>query len=149
MPDGHSQTIARLIRLHETDNVAIVANDRGLPAGSVTPDGLTLTKRIPLGHKVALADISQGAEIRRYGTVIGTALEPIPRGAWAFEARVRMPEPPDLATVPRPQRRPNPLPKLEGYSFEGFRNPDGSVGTRNVLAGHRQLKPRGTLLLKF
>src|SRR3954453_20156887 len=92
MPDGHSQTIARLIRLHETDNVAIVANDRGPPPGSVTADGLTLTERIPLGHKVALADIAQGAGIRRYGTVIGTALEPIPRGAWVSEARVQMPD---------------------------------------------------------
>jgi len=25
-------------------------------------------------------------------------------------------------------------PALEGYTFEGYRNPDGSVGTRNVLA---------------
>ena len=25
------------------------------------------------------------------------------------------------------------LPPLEGYTFQGFRNPDGSVGTRNVL----------------
>jgi altronate dehydratase len=23
---------------------------------------------------------------------------------------------------------------LEGYTFEGYRNPDGSVGTRNILA---------------
>ena len=27
-----------------------------------------------------------------------------------------------------------PLPPLEGYTFEGFRNADGSVGTRNILA---------------
>src|SRR5690606_35285702 len=26
------------------------------------------------------------------------------------------------------------LPALDGYSFEGYRNPDGSVGTRNILA---------------
>ncbi|WP_066343637.1 galactarate dehydratase, partial [Azohydromonas lata] len=26
------------------------------------------------------------------------------------------------------------LPPLEGFTFEGFRNPDGSVGTRNLLA---------------
>ena len=26
------------------------------------------------------------------------------------------------------------MPPLEGYTFEGFRNPDGSVGTRNILA---------------
>jgi galactarate dehydratase len=26
------------------------------------------------------------------------------------------------------------LPPLEGYTFDGYRNPDGSVGTRNILA---------------
>src|SRR4030095_15708779 len=32
---------------------------------------------------------------------------------------------------PRPAR---PLEPLEGYTFEGYRNADGSVGTRNILA---------------
>lgn len=27
-----------------------------------------------------------------------------------------------------------PLPPLEGYTFEGYRNPDGTVGTKNMLA---------------
>ena len=31
-------------------------------------------------------------------------------------------------------RVPAPLPPLEGYTFEGYRNPDGSVGTKNILA---------------
>ena len=26
------------------------------------------------------------------------------------------------------------MPALEGYTFEGYRNTDGSVGTRNLLA---------------
>src|SRR4029450_1074729 len=34
-----------------------------------------------------------------------------------------------IATAPR-----QPLPPLEGYTFEGYRNADGSVGTRNILA---------------
>jgi galactarate dehydratase len=28
---------------------------------------------------------------------------------------------------------PQPLPPLSGYTFEGYRNPDGSVGTKNIL----------------
>ncbi len=28
---------------------------------------------------------------------------------------------------------PEPLPPLEGYTFEGYRNADGSVGTKNLL----------------
>ena len=34
------------IRMHERDNVAIVANDGGLPAGSVLPSGLELRDRV-------------------------------------------------------------------------------------------------------
>jgi galactarate dehydratase len=30
--------------------------------------------------------------------------------------------------------KPESLPPLEGYTFEGYRNADGSVGTRNILA---------------
>lgn len=30
-------------------------------------------------------------------------------------------------------KRPSPEP-LDGYTFEGYRNADGSVGTRNILA---------------
>jgi galactarate dehydratase len=39
-----------------------------------------------------------------------------------------------LDDLPLATRVPAPLPPLEGYTFEGFRNPDGSVGTKNVLA---------------
>ena len=124
----------RYIKLHADDNVAIVANDRGLPAGSVFADGLTLRERVPQGHKFALVDIAAGEAIRRYGAVIGTALADISRGAWVAEKLVRMPDAPDLARLSNTRAAVSPMPKLEGYTFEGFRNPDGSVGTRNVLA---------------
>ena len=38
------------IRMHERDNVAIVANDGGLGAGSELPSGLVLRDRVPQGH---------------------------------------------------------------------------------------------------
>ena len=53
------------IRMHERDNVAIVANDGGLPAGSVLPSGLVLRERVPQGHKVALVDIAADAPVLR------------------------------------------------------------------------------------
>jgi galactarate dehydratase len=45
-----------------------------------------------------------------------------------------MPAAPVLEGLPLATVRPLPLPPLEGYSFEGYRNADGSVGTRNILA---------------
>jgi galactarate dehydratase len=46
--------VPRLIRMHENDNVAIVANDFGLPAATQI-NGLRLREHVPQGHKVAFA----------------------------------------------------------------------------------------------
>lgn len=122
-----------LIRMHPADNVAIVANDGGLPAGTVV-DGITLREHVPQAHKVALADLDEGAEVRRYNVVIGRALRALPAGTWVHERLLHMPPARKLENLPLATRRPPALPPLEGYTFEGYRNPDGSVGTRNILA---------------
>jgi galactarate dehydratase len=121
------------IRVHESDNVAIVVNASGLPAGTVFPSGLTLREHVPQGHKVNLVDLAEGAAIRRYGEVIGTALRPIPAGSWIEESLVRMPAAPSLDNLPLATRVPSAPVPLEGYTFEGYRNADGTVGTRNLL----------------
>src|SRR6476661_5779033 len=53
------------IKMHECDNVAIVANDGGLPAGAEFPSGLKLVDKVPQGHKVALVDLEAGAPVQR------------------------------------------------------------------------------------
>src|ERR1700758_519875 len=72
----------RYIKLNARDNVAIVVNDFGLPAGSTFACGLTLRAFVPQGHKVALSDIAEGEPIIRYGEVIGHAATPIKAGDW-------------------------------------------------------------------
>ena len=122
------------ITMHPADNVAIVANDGGLPAGAVLPGGLVLLDRVPQAHKVALADIPEGGAVRRYNVVIGYALRPIPAGSWVHERLLRMPDARALDGLPVATVRPAPQEPLAGYTFEGYRNADGSVGTRNILA---------------
>ncbi|MDA8520705.1 galactarate dehydratase [Acidovorax sp. NCPPB 4044] len=122
------------IRIHAADNVAIVANDGGLPAGTTFADGLRLVDTVPQGHKVALADLAEGEAIRRYDVVIGYALKALPRGSWVHEKVMRMPTAPELDGLPIATVRPPPAAPLTGYTFEGYRNADGSVGTRNILA---------------
>jgi galactarate dehydratase len=122
------------IRMNECDNVAIVANDGGLPAGAVLPCGLALVDRVPQGHKVALVDIATDAPVVRYGIPIGYALKDIAAGSWVHERLLKMPEARGLEGLPIATVKPAPLPPLEGYTFEGYRNADGSVGTRNILA---------------
>jgi len=120
--------------MHAADNVGIVANDGGLPAGTVFPSGLALREQIPQGHKVALVDLPSGTAVRRYDVTIGYAQKDIPAGSWVHERLLRMPEARSLEDLPLATVRPRPLAALEGYTFEGYRNADGSVGTRNLLA---------------
>jgi galactarate dehydratase len=132
-----SETVAaapHCIQVHPADNVAIVANDGGLPAGSVLPGGTVLIEKVPQGHKVSLVDLAEGDPVRRYNVVIGYALQALPRGSWLHERRLRMPAAPELEGLPVATVKPPPLAPLTGYTFEGYRNPDGSVGTRNILA---------------
>lgn len=127
-------TVPLHIRMHALDNVAIVANDGGLPAGATFADGLCLVERVPQGHKVALLDIAQGVAVRRYNVPIGYARKDISAGSWVHERLLDMPGARGLDDLPIATARPEPMPPLQGYTFEGYRNADGSVGTRNILA---------------
>ncbi|MCV2359759.1 galactarate dehydratase [Paucibacter sp. TC2R-5] len=122
------------IRMQIGDNVAIVVNDGGLHAGSQFADGLALLERVPQGHKVALTDIPSGSPVLRYGVSIGLAIQDIKAGAWVHEKLLAMPSARSLDELPICTVASPALAPLEGYSFEGYRNADGSVGTRNILA---------------
>ena len=123
-----------IIRMHMSDNVAIVANDGGLPAGTALPDGLVLIDKVPQGHKVALTDIAQGAQVRRYNVSIGRAKQDIAAGRWVHERLLDMPGARALSGLPMSTVKAPVLPALQGHTFQGYRNADGSVGTRNILA---------------
>jgi len=49
------------------------------------------------------------------------------------EERMRLPIAPPLDNLPLATSAPPPMPPLEGYTFQGFLNDDGSVGTKNIL----------------
>src|SRR5688500_12628483 len=122
------------IHMHAADNVAIVANDGGLKAGATFADGLVLVDNVPQGHKVSLTDLAEGDAVVRYNVPIGYALKAIPRGSWVHERLLKMPAARELEGLPIATVKPPAPPPLEGYTFEGYRNLDGSVGTRNILA---------------
>jgi galactarate dehydratase len=121
------------IQVHQRDNVAIIANPEGLPAGTHFSDGLTLKERIPQSHKVALRHLQPGDPIRRYGQVIGTATRSIAPGSWVHHDAIELPRAPALDDLPLATAPPEPQPVLPGYAFDGFPNADGSVGTKNIL----------------
>lgn len=123
----------RYVRLHDDDNVVVVVNDQGVAEGSRFPDGLQVIEGVPQSHKVATVDIPEGGEVLRYGQIIGYALQAIPRGSWVQESQLKMPSAPPLDSLPMSNAVPGKLPALEGFTFQGYRNADGTVGTRNIL----------------
>ena len=137
-PQAAPQRSPLLIRMHPADNVAIVANDGGLAAGTVMhggiAHGLVLKDKVPQGHKAALVDIPAGAVVRRYNVSIGTAKADIAAGSWVHERRLTLPAARTLQGLPMATVVAKVQAPLTGYTFKGYRNADGSVGTRNILA---------------
>jgi galactarate dehydratase len=101
--------------------------------GHAVPGGLTLVERVPQGHKVALVDLAAatGAALQRGHRPRG---EGDPARELGARERCEMPAARSLEGLPISTVKRAPLEALEGYTFEGYRNADGSVGTRNILA---------------
>ena len=108
-------------------------NPDGVARGASFPNGLTAREAIPQAHKITLAAIAQGEPVVRYGQVIGHARQDTQAGSWVREDMLDLPTAPPLDALPLATAIPAPLPPLEGYTFDGYRNADGSVGTKNLL----------------
>ncbi len=121
------------IRVNPLDNVAIIVHHEGAAAGTQLPGGIVARERVPQSHKIALCDFEPGEPIVRYGQAIGYANRAIPVGSWVREDLIDMPLPPPLDRLPLSTAVPPAPEPLTGFTFEGFRNSDGSVGTRNIL----------------
>lgn len=121
------------VQVDRRDDVAIIVNPEGVPGGARFGPGLESTEAIPQSHKIALREFAQGDPVVRYGQVIGIANRAIPAGAWVREEMLDLPEAPPLDELPLATAIPATPPPLEGYTFEGYRSTDGTVGTKNLL----------------
>ena len=121
------------VRINEADNVAIIVDPEGAEAGRTSSSGLKVLERIPQSHKVALCPVERGAPVVRYGQVIGLANRPVEAGQWVREEMIDLPAAPRLDDLPLSTAVPAALPAIENCTFEGYRNSDGTVGTKNIL----------------
>lgn len=121
------------VRVHPSDNVGIIVHPDGAAPGVRDASGFTMRERIPQAHKVALCAIERGEPVLRYGHIIGYANRAIEAGAWMRQEFLETPKPPPLDALALATAPPAPLPPLAGYTFEGFRNANGSVGSKNIL----------------
>ena len=122
------------IHLNEADNIA-VARVPLAQGNEVRVDGIDIGVRdsIPAGHKVALKSIPTGANIIRYGQVIGRARIPIEPGQHVHTHNVAFDELTFDYEFPVGER------KLENTArnvptFLGYAREDGRAGTRNYIA---------------
>ena len=130
LPTAENSTIL----LHASDNVAVARVP--LSAGQtirVAGREVTAVDPIPAGHKIAIALIPSGAEVRRYGQVIGRAKQTIDPGRHIHTHNLAFDEGhrdyvfpvTEVAYPPSPAKMP---------TFLGYQRPDGRAGTRNYLA---------------
>lgn len=119
---------------HAGDDVA-VARQR-IPAGSLINDNgaiFTVHAEIMDGHKLARRALASGEAVRRYGEVIGWATVPIAAGDHVHTHNLacgRRDSPFEPSLDARPVE---PHPEERMRFFEGFKRPDGRVGTRNCV----------------
>lgn len=121
------------VQVHGDDNVAIIVNQEGVPADAVFANGLKAREPIPQSHKITLKALAEGAAVVRYGEVIGHVRQAVEAGRWIREDMLTLPQAPPLDELLLATRRAPAVEPLTGYTFEGYRNADGSAGTRNLL----------------
>lgn len=120
------------IQINKTDNVAVTL--RRMEKNSII-QGLSgqvsLADDVPQGHKIALAHISKGAAVVKYGYPIGKATADIMPGQWVHIHNMKS----SLADHENYVYRPCvvPLAPLPTETFMGYLRDDGRAAVRNEL----------------
>lgn len=123
----------KLIALHPDDNIEITA--KAIPAGTdLLGNGNALPMDVAGGHKIARTRIMQGAAIRKFAQIIGTAVVDIQAGEHVHSHNCSFSEHSrsveigvDLATAQAA------IPTIPARTFQGYQREDGAVGTRNYI----------------
>jgi altronate hydrolase len=122
----------RFVRLHPADNVVVAVVS--LPTGTaLASEGVTVTRAVPMGHKVATRPFAKGEAVQKFGQIIGYATQDIPAGAHVHVHNCAMGEHDqhyEIGVDYRPVQYRDP----REATFKGLRRADGRVGTRNFIA---------------
>lgn len=124
--------MSQYIRIRKQDMVAVALE--ALSKGTaiiVDEENILLKDNIPKGHKFALEDIKQGAEIHKYGYSIGKAKCDIQKGQWVHTHNMATGL--DGILEYKYEKMSNIIKPTESRSFMGYRRADGRVGVRNEI----------------
>lgn len=123
----------RYIQIHPKDNVAVALTD--LPSGEVlhlSGRDVTLRETIPVGHKIALADLNEQDQVIKYGYPIGHVLRRVQSGEWINEQVLKTSLEGIQSYVYQPVKTELTIP-ADGRTFQGYRRKNGLCGIRNEI----------------
>ena len=125
-----------ILKIEDTDNVAVLLE--GINVGhklDINGETIKVKEDIPLGHKIALEDISKGEKIVKYGFPIGKAVKDISKGDWVHSH--------NIVTFLEGKQGYEYDPHFESEvvttgnenipTFKGYYRKDGQVGIRNEI----------------
>lgn len=120
------------LKLADSDDVVVAL--KTMETGDLVAGlDISVTQRIPRGHKVAISEIAAGEPVKKYGQTIGVASQSIAPGDWVHDHNLTVDgvelrddagnsavDTLDLTGLPQ--------------TFWGYPRENGSVGTRNYIA---------------
>ena len=119
-----------VIRIHPADDV-VIARQQLVGGTLLASEGVTVVGLIPPGHKVAVRAIEQGAPVRRYNQIIGTAKKAIAPGQHVHTHNL------EFASFARDYAASTGTQPTqfvdEPATFQGIRRADGRIATRNYI----------------
>ena len=121
------------IKINPADSVVVCL--RPFTKGeTIEVDGKTITllQDTPAGHKVLIADASQGTNIIKYGYPIGHAREDLKAGQWVNENNLKTNLSGTLTYEYHPVDEKLNIP-ADNRTFQGYRRKNGEVGIRNEV----------------
>ena len=120
------------MKINENDNVIVALKE--MKKGekiSLENTEIEALETIPAGHKMAVKDICEGADVIKYGFRIGTAKEDIKAGQWVHTHNIKTALGDLLEYKYEPVHMEEKI--TEDATFLGFQRPDGKVGVRNEI----------------
>ena len=93
MEPDRKDIVGRAFQIDRMDNVATALTE--IPAkrfellGEAAETDMEAVEKVPMGHKVALCDISQDERIVKYGVPIGKATTAVKKGQWVHLHNMR------------------------------------------------------------
>ncbi|WP_194776551.1 UxaA family hydrolase [Pararhodonellum marinum] len=122
----------KILKIHPKDNVWVALQD--LEEGvqlNLEEQKITLKNHISAKHKFAEVDFMVGDQIFMYGSVVGKALQPIPKGGVLTTKNVAHQAEKFGKKTKYPNWSPPDTSRFANRTFMGYHREDGQVGTAN------------------